>query len=43
MELIYPDIEAVIEANKLVLKEIKALKADRHEVLLGGKARFRMC
>lgn len=36
MKIFYPDIEAVIEANKIVLKEIKVLKADRHAVLSGG-------
>jgi prophage maintenance system killer protein len=40
MDIIYPDVEAVIEANKIVLKEIRVLKADRHEVLIGGKQKI---
>lgn len=40
MEIVYPDAEAVIEANKIVLKEIKALKADRYDILAGGKQKI---
>ena len=36
----YPDMEAIITANKIVLKEIKVLKADRHELLAGGKPKI---
>ena len=40
MEIVYPDVDAVVEANKIVLKEIKALKADRHDLLAGGKQKI---
>ncbi len=40
MKIVYPDVDAVIEANKIVLKEIKALKADRHDLLVGGRQKI---
>lgn len=40
MRIVYPDLESVIEANKLVLKAIKVLKADRHEILAGGREKM---
>ena len=41
-ELLYPTPEEVIEANRLVLQQIRVRKADRHGLLMGnvGKAKI---